>query len=303
MKHEASFIARALLVVGCGLFTACAGQSPGNGGAGTAGTTGTAGSAGTAGTTGGAGTTAAAGTTGNAGTPAPQVPRGRRVAPGRQVVLGRQVPAGRRVAPAGAAVRPAPQERPEGAVALPAVPGGTAAGAPPAEAEGPAAPAALQGPAGPRRPGVPLERVGYPRPSNGRRRVRSLSRHPGGFRSRTSAVSSTTIKRIVYMSTVDSSGTYGGAIMTFTDWPQMATATQTPLPYGGRRADTDLFQAERHLGSHVPVGPVGFTYLTSTDPTNPHRLVGDRTSSLRRNLSRRQRSSATSTNLLSLFRV
>ena len=40
-------------------------------------------------------------------------------------------------------------------------------------------------------------------------------------------------QHIVYMSTVDGTGSYGGAVMTFADWSQMATATQYPLPYGG----------------------------------------------------------------------
>ena len=45
-------------------------------------------------------------------------------------------------------------------------------------------------------PAVRQERVRYPRPSNGRRRVRSLSQSPGGSRSRTSAASSTTISTL-----------------------------------------------------------------------------------------------------------
>jgi hypothetical protein len=40
-------------------------------------------------------------------------------------------------------------------------------------------------------------------------------------------------QHIVYMSTVDPSGSYGGAFMTFADWAQAATATQSAIPVGG----------------------------------------------------------------------
>ncbi|MGC4069352.1 MAG: non-reducing end alpha-L-arabinofuranosidase family hydrolase [Polyangiaceae bacterium] len=40
-------------------------------------------------------------------------------------------------------------------------------------------------------------------------------------------------EHLVYMSTVDTAGAYAGAMMRFSDWSQMATAKQTPLPYGG----------------------------------------------------------------------
>jgi len=40
-------------------------------------------------------------------------------------------------------------------------------------------------------------------------------------------------QHVVYLSTVDNSGSYAGAMMTFADWPQMATATQRPLSSGG----------------------------------------------------------------------
>ena len=40
-------------------------------------------------------------------------------------------------------------------------------------------------------------------------------------------------QHIVYMSTVDSSGSYGGALMTFADWAQAATVTQSAISVGG----------------------------------------------------------------------
>ena len=168
---------------------------------------------------------------------------------------------------AGRAAEPVARRRRGGASAVVrAAPRGAAAGAAPAEAAGAAA---LQGPAVPRRPAVPQERARYPRPSNGRRRVRSLSQNPGGFRSRTSAVSSTTISTSSTCRRSTARGPTAAPCMTFTDWPQMATATQTPLPYGGDRADADLFQAEEHLGTSCTNGARGLSpTLTATNPTS-----------------------------------
>ena len=42
-------------------------------------------------------------------------------------------------------------------------------------------------------------------------------------------------KYIVYFSTVNNVGNYGGGMMTFTNWSDMATATQYQLPLGGVR--------------------------------------------------------------------
>jgi hypothetical protein len=75
-------------------------------------------------------------------------------------------------------------------------------------------------------------------------------------------------QHIVYMSTVDNSGSYGGAMMTFTDWSQMATATQSPLPYGGVAPTLMYFTPKNIWVLMYEWGPWSFTYLTSTDPTN-----------------------------------
>ena len=75
-------------------------------------------------------------------------------------------------------------------------------------------------------------------------------------------------QHIVYMSTVDSAGAYGGAVMTFTDWPQMATATQTPLPYGGIAPTLIYFKPKNIWVLMYEWGPWAFTYLTSTNPTS-----------------------------------
>ena len=42
-------------------------------------------------------------------------------------------------------------------------------------------------------------------------------------------------EHVVYMSTDNGSGSYGSAMMTFTDWPEAATATQIALPQGPSR--------------------------------------------------------------------
>ena len=81
-------------------------------------------------------------------------------------------------------------------------------------------------------------------------------------------------QHIVYMSTVDSSGSYGGAMMTFTDWPQMATATQSALPYGGVAPTLIYFRPKNIWVLMYEWGPWSFTYLTSTDPTSASSWKG-----------------------------
>ena len=81
-------------------------------------------------------------------------------------------------------------------------------------------------------------------------------------------------QHIVYMSTVDGSGAYGGAMMTFSDWPQMATATQTPLPYGGIAPTLMYFRPKNIWVLLYEWGPWSFTYLTSTNPTSASSWQG-----------------------------
>jgi hypothetical protein len=75
-------------------------------------------------------------------------------------------------------------------------------------------------------------------------------------------------QHIVYLSTVNNSTNYGGAMMTFTDWPQMATATQSPIP-GGTAPTLIYFTPKKIWVLMYEWGPWAFTYLTSVDPTNP----------------------------------
>jgi hypothetical protein len=87
-------------------------------------------------------------------------------------------------------------------------------------------------------------------------------------------------RHIVYMSTVNNSGNYGGAMMTFTDWSQMATATQYPLSVGGVAPTLIYFTPKKIWVLMYEWGPWPFGYMTSTDPTNPsawsapHELYG-----------------------------
>jgi hypothetical protein len=74
---------------------------------------------------------------------------------------------------------------------------------------------------------------------------------------------------IVYMSTVNNSGKYGAAMMTFTNWSQMATATQYPLPGGGVAPTLIYFTPKKIWVLMYEWGPWPFNYMTSTDPTNP----------------------------------
>ncbi len=79
---------------------------------------------------------------------------------------------------------------------------------------------------------------------------------------------------IVYMSTVNSSGNYGGGMMTFTNWYQMATATQYAMPVA-TVAPTLIYFAPKNIWVLMyEWGPWSFSYLTSSDPTKPTGWAG-----------------------------
>ena len=88
------------------------------------------------------------------------------------------------------------------------------------------------------------------------------------------------------MSTVDTAGAYGGAMMTFTDWPQMATATQTPLPYGGIAPTLIYFKPKNIWVLMYEWGPWSFTYLT-VDESHQRNELERTVQALRRSLHRR----------------
>jgi hypothetical protein len=87
-------------------------------------------------------------------------------------------------------------------------------------------------------------------------------------------------QHIVYMSTVNNSGDYAGAMMTFTNWSQMATATQYLLPKGGVAPTLIYFTPKKIWVLMYEWGPWPFNYMTSTNPVNasgwsaPHELYG-----------------------------
>jgi len=73
-------------------------------------------------------------------------------------------------------------------------------------------------------------------------------------------------KHIVYMTTHDQSN-WGSAMMTFDDWPNAATATQTQTSFGV--APTLFYFTPKQLWVLAyQWGPHKFSYRTSSDPTN-----------------------------------
>jgi len=74
---------------------------------------------------------------------------------------------------------------------------------------------------------------------------------------------------IVNMSTVNSSGNYGGGMMVFTNWSKMATATQYVMPVGTVAPELTYFAPKNIWVLVYEWGPWSFSYLTSINPTSP----------------------------------
>jgi hypothetical protein len=80
-------------------------------------------------------------------------------------------------------------------------------------------------------------------------------------------------QHIVYFTTVNSSGNWGGGMMTFPDWSQMGTATQYALGGGfdwGVAPTLIHFTPKSIWVLMYEWGSCPFNYRTSTDPTNPN---------------------------------
>ena len=261
---KVSLVVRTVLVAGCAIISACAGQNGGTGNPGQAGTTGHAGTTGSGGTTGTAGTTGNAGTTGIAGTTGAAGTTGNAGTTGAAGTTGIAGTTGVAGATGGAGTTGNAGTTGSGGAAGGAGRGGSTGGTGGRGGSGGAA-----GTGG--TTGTGGSTGTCPLPTTFRwTSTAALAQPKSGWVSLkdfSSVVYNN--QRIVYMSTVDGAGAYGGAMMTFTDWPQMAAATQTPLPYGGIAPTLIYFKPKNIWVLMYEWGPWSFTYLTSTDPTKP----------------------------------
>jgi hypothetical protein len=69
------------------------------------------------------------------------------------------------------------------------------------------------------------------------------------------------------MSTTNTMGNYGGGMMTFADWPNMATATQNTMQVSSVAPTLFYFTPKNLWIVAYEWGAAPFNYVTSTDPT------------------------------------
>jgi hypothetical protein len=82
-------------------------------------------------------------------------------------------------------------------------------------------------------------------------------------------------QHLVYMSTTDTAGSYGSAFVSFADWPQMASATQTGMTRGTVAPELIYFAPKNIWVLTTQWGATPFRYLTSTNPTSPNSWANE----------------------------